>query len=297
MQESTPIRPTLFEETLAAHLSARDEGDRSGKRTLVDLWPDMAWELEEFLALEADFLLELGRVPVSRREPGATEKRREHSSQSDAQFSGQARAQGAAALADPRSSGLAAGTIFGGCRIEEELRPGSWGRRYRATQLFLRRPVTVEVLRRSVADDPGQRARLGLELRLIARLDHPAFPRLFGVEGGEGRLWIITSPCSGTSLDASEQRAGLPLASRIAITRTACSALAHARKMGVLFGKIEASDLTLSAEGKLFVTGGHPTPLPKGTGDTRADLISLGRALWPTLVVKAESQRDATSGR
>ena len=290
MQDSPQIRPTLFEETLAAHLAARDDGHVEGATTFLGLWPDMARELEDYLELEAALEASVGagarrRAPRQRAWKAASAREAPPAQAEPAAARLEGDASSAASRKSEREPGLAAGRVLGGCRLEQELEPGRWGRRYRAMQLFLRRPVLLEVLSRATTEEAGARARLGLELRLLARLEQAAFPQVFGVEGGEGRLWIVSAPRAGRSLEALGGAQTLSLRARLALARAACAALAHARERGVLFSELQARDLWLGPRGELSIVGGRPLPLSSGSrgAAARTDLSALAHLLWPKL--------------
>ena len=287
MQHAFSPRPTLFEETLAAHLQARDGGVASGPDTLFDLWPDMAAELEDFLALEEGLLR--GLAPPRRGRLGDGMRGRGTPAATRAQAP-----PGPGVGPSPADArALGPGSVCGPCRLEEELAAGRFGRRFRATQLLLRRPVTLEVIEREQARAEGLRARLALHLRLQARLDHPASPGLHGVEGAAGRLWIISQPSWGRSLAASRQGGGLTPREWLGVARSAAAALAHARERGVLLQAFDARHLILREGGGVLLVGAELRPLTPEARKRRlerTDLLALGRALWPYLRPERDPQ-------
>src|SRR5438874_1301144 len=82
----------------------------------------------------------------------------------------------------PFDSPLAAGRVLAGhYRVGEMLGKGGMGEVYRARDEKLGREVALKVVRRDLAGDPEQLARLRREARLLASLNHPHLSRLYSL--------------------------------------------------------------------------------------------------------------------
>jgi serine/threonine protein kinase len=85
---------------------------------------------------------------------------------------------------------LAAGSEFGGFRIERTLGHGGMGIVYLATELRLDRQVALKVIRADLAGDDSFRARFRSESRTAASVEDPRVVTVFGAGENKGLLYV-----------------------------------------------------------------------------------------------------------
>jgi serine/threonine protein kinase len=95
---------------------------------------------------------------------------------------------------------LAAGSEFGGFRIERTLGHGGMGIVYLATELRLDRQVALKVIRADLAGDEGFRARFRSESRTAASVEDPRVVTVFGAGEVDGLLYVAMGYVPGRDL-------------------------------------------------------------------------------------------------
>ena len=95
---------------------------------------------------------------------------------------------------------LAAGSRFGGFRIERTLGQGGMGIVYLATELRLDRQVALKVIRSDLAGDEDFRARFRSESRTAAAVEHPRVVTVFGAGEVDGLLYVSMRYVPGRDL-------------------------------------------------------------------------------------------------
>jgi serine/threonine protein kinase len=95
---------------------------------------------------------------------------------------------------------LAAGSEFGGFRIERTLGQGGMGIVYLATELQLDRQVALKVIRADLAGNDNFRARFRSESRTAASVEDPRVVTIFGAGEAEGLLYVAMRYVPGRDL-------------------------------------------------------------------------------------------------
>jgi serine/threonine protein kinase len=95
---------------------------------------------------------------------------------------------------------LAAGSEFGGFRIERTLGQGGMGIVYLATELRLDRQVALKVIRADLAGNEGFRARFRSESRTAASVEDPRVVTVFGAGEVDGLLYVAMRYVAGRDL-------------------------------------------------------------------------------------------------
>ena len=95
---------------------------------------------------------------------------------------------------------LAAGSTFGGFRIERTLGHGGMGIVYLATELRLERQVALKVIRSDLAGDEDFRARFRSESRTAAAVEDPRVVTVFGAGEVDGLLYVSMRYVPGRDL-------------------------------------------------------------------------------------------------
>jgi serine/threonine protein kinase len=97
---------------------------------------------------------------------------------------------------------LAAGSSFGGYRVERLIARGGMGAVYLAAETRTQRPVALKLVRADYAEDPLFRARFERESRLMAELDHAHVVPLYEAGDIDGVLFSATRFIDGVDLEA-----------------------------------------------------------------------------------------------
>jgi serine/threonine protein kinase len=217
----------------------------------------------------------------------------------------------AAAPAAPADTAMPPSTRYHSLR---ELARGGFGRIYRAHDRQLDRTVALKAI---VARDPLAVRRFEREVRLTARLDHPAIVPIYdsGVLA-DGRRFYAMKLISGRTLAAALDRCH-SLEARLALLPhliTACDAIAHAHAQAIIHRDLKPQNVLVDDQGgTLIIDWGLAKDLsaPAGEGelspltaagsvlgtpaymapeqaegaqvDARADLYSLGAILYHLL--------------
>ncbi|MCT7371953.1 serine/threonine-protein kinase [Mycolicibacterium llatzerense] len=210
-----------------------------------------------------------------------------------------------------------AGDIVAGYTIEAVLGAGGMGTVYRATNPTLPRSDALKILRTELCGDDMFRARFDREATLAATLSHPNIVAVYARGEFEGHLWIAMQYIAGTDADR-ELHAGTMTAHRaVHIITEVAAALDYAHRRGVLhrdikpanfllatesdrdtepvyladFGIARARDDTahLTTDGSVMASVAYAAPeaLAGAPIDGRADIYSLGCALFTLLTAKA----------
>ncbi len=206
--------------------------------------------------------------------------------------------------------GLEIGKTVDGYEIVEVLGSSKTGVAYKVRNVFAQRFEVLKILPKSVQDDEEQNARFLREIKVHAQLLHPNIVTFYNARQMEGQLVMTTEFVPGVTV-ADRLEAG-PIAWRDAC-HLACqvlSALAYAHAHGIVHRGLSSSNLILTPEGSIRLTGfglaksvadpdltaagsvigalKYMAPEQvKGEGiDARSDLYALGIVLYEMLTGK-----------
>src|SRR5207302_9472217 len=100
---------------------------------------------------------------------------------------------------------------------------------YRATHVFLKRPIALKLLKRTLATDPELWARFQREAELLCQLESPHVVRVFDFgKLSDGRPFLAVEFVDGITLDALLAQSGrLEPKRAVAVLTQICDGLAE----------------------------------------------------------------------
>ncbi|MFF4098715.1 protein kinase [Streptomyces sp. NPDC001903] len=153
------------------------------------------------------------------------------------------------------------GELDGGRYVldREPIASGGMGTVWRGYDRKLKRAVAVKELRLaeglSESDHARQRARVMVEARAAARLDHPGIVPVYDVIEEDGRPWIVMRLVSGRSLAQEVEASGALSPQRTAeIGLAVLAALEAAHAEGILHRDVKPQNVLLDPDGKAVLT-------------------------------------------
>src|SRR5438552_7029063 len=102
------------------------------------------------------------------------------------------------------------GTRIGPYEIHASIGAGAMGEVYRARDTKLRRDVALKILPAVFANDPDRRARFQREAQVLASLNHPHIPAIYGLEESDGVHALVLELVDGPTL--ADRIDGRPIA-------------------------------------------------------------------------------------
>ena len=142
-----------------------------------------------------------------------------------------------------------AGRTLGEFVLLEKIGQGGYGAVYRAEQPLLKRHVVVKVLQKN--DDVAEE-RFLCEAQLASRFDHPFAAHIyaFGVDEGEGLLWIAMELVQGVTLASwIEQHGPMPLEQLVPFFECVADAVQAAHECGIVHRDLKPSSVMVVERG------------------------------------------------
>lgn len=195
--------------------------------------------------------------------------------------------EGDRAPADVGATLMADGALTRGrYRVERELGRGGAGTVFLADDLSLGRKVALKVYHRR---GRAERARLLVEARMAARLEHPGVVRVFDLD--EPLAAISMERVLGGSVRQLMKKGGLPLARIVAIFHTTAEALAHIHGAGIVHRDVKPSNMLLRADDRVVLTD-------FGVACRAGEVPAPGRGAGEgTLAYMPKEQREGAAAR
>ncbi len=178
------------------------------------------------------------------------------------------------------------GRQIGIYRLVSLLGAGGMGEVYRARDTRLQRDVAIKVLPPCLAADADRIARLAVEARTLASLNHPHIATIYGYEDADGVGALVMELVDGPTLAdrlGSSARA-LPLAEVLDIGSEIAEALEAAHERGIIHRDLKPSNLKLAPDGHVKVldfglaTAFVPNDATAGSTDSPTMMPSDGRS-------------------
>jgi serine/threonine-protein kinase len=281
LTSSSGEREQQLDEAIAAYLETVDGGAGPDPREWLARFPDLAPELEQFFAGQA----QVGALLVSAAPPTAP-------------------AHDAGAPAGVRLP------YFGDYELVEEVARGGMGVVYRAQQKSLNRTVALKVILAGRLAAAADVQRFHSEAEAAANLDHPHIVPIYEIGEHDGQHYFTMKFIEGGSLaqHAARLRHDNPAAARL--LATVARAVHHAHQRGLLHRDLKPANILVDSQGQPHLTdfglarriAGDPgltrtgiavgTPSymapeqaagPRTATTTAADVYSLGAILYELL--------------
>jgi eukaryotic-like serine/threonine-protein kinase len=191
---------------------------------------------------------------------------------------------------------VAESLVAGRYRLGPCLGAGGMGRVWLARDELLRRDVAVKeiALPFGLSDDEHKemRDRTLREARAAARLNHPNVVRIYDVQPGDERPWIVMEFVRSRSLHQLVQQSGPLPVSRVAeIGLAILSALAAANRVGVLHRDIKPSNVLVAEDGRVVLTDFGSAIIDEGEGVLTRTGVILGSPRY----IAPERARDGVA--
>jgi tetratricopeptide (TPR) repeat protein len=136
-------------------------------------------------------------------------------------------------------------------QIRRSLGEGGYGQVFEAWDPLLCRSVALKRLKLTPgAVDPGSLLREG---RLAASLRHPAFVRIFGIEGADSDQAIVMELVPGQTLRVLIEQGAPTRARALDLIAQAAEAMSEAHAHGLVHGDLKPSNLMCEPDGKLRI--------------------------------------------
>jgi serine/threonine-protein kinase len=147
------------------------------------------------------------------------------------------------------------GRILGDFQVERLLGRGGMGEVYLATQITLKRPVALKVLRPDCLSKGAYLSRFKTEATTIAKLNHPSIVHVYTIGDVDQKIHFIAMEyVEGTNLREYIRRKGaldVPLA--LSIMRQAAQAIGAAGEEGVIHRDVKPENILVTRRGRVKV--------------------------------------------
>jgi WD40 repeat protein/tRNA A-37 threonylcarbamoyl transferase component Bud32 len=240
---STPHEPSSREErvneAIAAYLEAVERGESPDREKLLADHPDIAAELNSFIANQAQFQQDAGSlrpVPTPAEagtpadEPTRPVEQRGVPSPKDVV------------------------RYFGDYELLEEIARGGMGVVFKARQVTLNRIVAVKMILSGRLASPQDVERFHTEAEAAAKLDHPGIVPIYEVGQDDGQHYFSMGFVDGQSLSARIAIGPLPDREAAVLVRTVAEAVQYAHEKGVIHRDLKPGNILLDLQGQPRVT-------------------------------------------
>ena len=191
---------------------------------------------------------------------------------------------------------LSVGTRLGHYTVTARIGAGGMGEVYRATDSTLGREVAIKVLPQPWIADPNRVARLELEARTLAALNHPNIATIHGLEDTTGTRALVMELVDGPTLaeylvQASDQQPGLPLDEVVRLVRQIALALEAAHEQGIIHRDLKPANVKVRGDGTVKVLDFGLAKMMEAPASA-----SLGVSESPTITTPAMTQTGVILG-
>jgi eukaryotic-like serine/threonine-protein kinase len=171
------------------------------------------------------------------------------------------------------------GSRLGPYEIAAPAGAGGMGEVWQATDTRLDRTVAIKVLPPHLSQEPGLRARLEREARVVSSLNHPNICALFDVGHEDEVDYLVMEYLSGETLAARLRRGPLPLPQALRIGAEIAGALDHAHRAGVVHRDLKPGNVMLTRDGAKLLDFGLAKSPAVGGGAMPQTLVTPAEPL------------------
>jgi serine/threonine protein kinase/WD40 repeat protein len=274
--------PDTVDALIAEYLIAVDRGQAPPREEWINLHPDYARELGQFLDdLESltpnrDYTIALPEIGNRTTEPDATLSQ----SVADGKL-------GCKAL----SNTLPMGGVFGEYDLVQMIARGGMGVVFKARERRLDRIVALKMILAGQLASESDILRFRAEAQAAARLDHPGIVAVYEVGEHQGLHYFTMAFIEGTSL-ADRLRDG-PLAAKQAalLARDLAGAIEYAHQHGIVHRDLKPANILLDLQGKPKLTD---FGLAKRTQEA-SDMTGTGQILGTPAYMSPEQAKGSSA--
>ncbi|MBX7208744.1 MAG: protein kinase [Verrucomicrobiaceae bacterium] len=140
----------------------------------------------------------------------------------------------------------------GNYQVEKFLGQGGMGAVYKGTQVRLKRPVAIKIMRRDFGKDYDFEARFEREAQAMAKLNHPNIVSVidFG-EAGPDYLYIVMELVDGADMMDVIRTGRMTQEMALTLLPQICDALQFAHDHGIVHRDIKPSNIMLTRDGRI----------------------------------------------
>jgi serine/threonine protein kinase len=139
-------------------------------------------------------------------------------------------------------------------QVGDFLNQGGMGTIYKATQIRLKRPVAIKIMRRDIGKDYDFETRFEREAQSMAKLNHPNIVSVidFG-EAGPDYLYIVMELIDGVDLMELIRSGQMTQEVALSLLPQVCDALQFAHEHGIIHRDIKPSNIMLTLDGRVKI--------------------------------------------
>jgi len=142
----------------------------------------------------------------------------------------------------------------GNYHVESFLGQGGMGAVYKGTQVRLKRPVAIKIMRRFLGKDYDFEARFEREAQAMAKLNHPGIVSVIDYgEAGPDYLYIVMELVDGADMMEVIRTGRMTQEMALTLLPQICDALQFAHDNGIVHRDIKPSNIMLTRDGRIKV--------------------------------------------
>jgi serine/threonine protein kinase len=127
------------------------------------------------------------------------------------------------------------------------------GEVYRATDVNLKRQVTLKVVPTALTSDPDRLARFQREAEVLASLNHPNIAQIHGLEESDHTRALVMELVEGATLADCAANGPLPIEEVLPIARQIAGALEVAHEQGIIHRDLKPANIKVRPDGTVKV--------------------------------------------